>query len=145
MTCNLYDVVWKIFREYIMDDVLANYSQFSFFWSVFFEMINKMSFELSLVFCLVCNRQKPCLFSRCSEKMTLQKICTKIGYFLYYWGKWNFVFSKVYSFLDGKWKVNFPPKKVHWNITFLYDQQRWYFFSYISKLKNDISCIIVFY
>ena len=130
-------------------------------------MINKMSFELSLVFCLVCNRQKPCLFSRHSETMALQKKRTEVRYFLYYWGKWNFVFSKVYSFFDGKWKVNFPPKKVfyspcpppppprphllpepkkvHWNMTFLYDQQRWYFFSYIAKLKDDISWIIVFY
>ena len=91
-----------------MDDVLANYSQFSFFWSVFFEMINKMSFELSLVFCLVCNRQKPCLFSRYSETMALQKKCTEVRYFLYYWGKWNFVFSKVYSFLDGKQKLKSP-------------------------------------
>ena len=67
-----------------------------------------MSFELSLVFCLVCNRQKPCLFSRHSETMALQKKCTEVRYFLYYWGKWNFVFSKVYSFLDGKQKLKSP-------------------------------------
>ena len=87
-------------------------------------------------------------FFKCSEKMVFPKKSHWNAIFLILWGKIYFIFPKIWSYtLDGKWKLIFL-KKIHrytiffanvlkrWpfqkNCTgiwsFLYYQERWYFF-----------------
>ena len=88
------------------------------------------------------------LFPNVLKRWSFQKNCAAIWSFLYYQEIWYLFFPKISSyFLDGKWKMIFL-KKMHGNMifssnvlkrwsfqknrtgiwSFLYYQERWYFF-----------------